>query len=129
MTTSLDFNMLHLEAPRNLLQITEGTLPEEDTVEVANPTVWIRTLARQQKQAEEDLKRLLELCSDTIDRTDQRIQWVESAYHALADGTRYVYDRVSANEKIAEEWIRSELTAVASAYQTFATDIWQAIIE
>jgi len=121
--------MLHLEAPRNLLQITEGTLPEEDTVEVANPTVWIRTLARQQKQAEEDLKRLLELCSDTIDRTDQRIQWVESAYHALADGTRYVYDRVSANEKIAEEWIRSELTAVASAYQTFATDIWQAIIE
>jgi len=51
MATSLDFNMLRLEAPRDLVQITDGTLPEEDVVEIANPAVWIRTLVQQQKQA------------------------------------------------------------------------------
>ena len=56
MTTSLDFNMLHLEVSHDLLQITDGTLPDEDAVEVANSAVWARTIAWQQKQAKEDLK-------------------------------------------------------------------------
>jgi len=45
MTTSSDFNMLCLEAPNDILQITDGTSPEADAVEVTNPAVWIRTLA------------------------------------------------------------------------------------
>ena len=75
------------------------------------------------------MKQLLELCGDTVDWADQCIQQVESTYHALADGTRYVYDRVSAHEKITEEWIRSELATMASTYQAFATEVWQAIIK
>jgi len=70
MTTSLDFNMLWLEAPYNLLQITDGTSRPEQAVEIANPTVWVRTLVRQQQQAESELQRLTELCGDVYDRTD-----------------------------------------------------------
>lgn len=69
------------------------------------------------------------MCGNTIDRTDKRIQQIESAYHTLMEGTRYVYDRVSANREIAENWARSELAAAANAYQTVARNIWQAIIE
>jgi len=64
MTTSSDFNMLQLEAPRDLLQITDGTPRPEQAVEIANRAVWVRTLVRQQQQAEIDLQRLMELCGD-----------------------------------------------------------------
>jgi len=101
--TSSDFNMLRLEAPRDLLQITSGTPSPEQSVELANPAVWVRTLVHQQRQAESDLRRLTELCGDAYNRTDRRTQEIERAYQTLAEGTRYVYDRVNANEKIAEE--------------------------
>jgi len=127
--TSSDFNMLRLEAPRDLLQITSGTPSPEQSVELANPAVWVRTLVHQQRQAESDLRRLTELCGDAYNRTDRRTQEIERAYQTLAESTRYVYDRVNANEKIAEEWIRSELSSAANAYQSLASNIWQAILE
>jgi len=100
---SSDFNMLRLEAPRDLLQITSGTPNPEQAVELANPAVWVRTLVHQQRQAENDLRRLTELCGDAYNKTDQRTREIEEAYQTLAEGTRYVDDRVNANEKIAEE--------------------------
>ena len=103
MTTSSDFNMLRLEAPRDLLQITDGPARPEQAVEIANPAVWVRTLVHQQQQAENDLQWLTELRGDTYDTTDRRRREIEQAYQTLAEGTRYVYDRVNANEKIAEE--------------------------
>jgi len=48
--------MLRLEAPRDLLQITDGTPVPEHAVEMANPAVWARTMARQQQQAESNLR-------------------------------------------------------------------------
>jgi len=129
MTTASDFNMLRLEAPRDLLQITNGAPNPEQAVEIANPAVWVRTLVHQQRQAENDLRRLTELCGDAYDRTDRRTREIEQAYQTLAEGTRYVYDRINANEKIAEEWIRSELSSAANAYQSLASNIWQAILE
>jgi len=54
--TSSDFNMHRLEAPRDLLQITDGTPGPEQAVEIANPAVWVRALVRQQRQAENDLQ-------------------------------------------------------------------------
>jgi len=33
--------MLRLEAPRHLLQITIGTAPLEQALELANPAVWV----------------------------------------------------------------------------------------
>jgi len=129
MTTSSDFNMLRLEAPHDLLQITNGTPRPEQAVEIANPTVWVRTLVCQQQQAESNLQRLTELCGDADDRTDRQTREIEQAYQTLAEGTRYVYDQVNTNEKIVEEWIRSELPNAANAYQSLARNVWQAIIE
>jgi len=129
MTTSSNFNMLRLEAPRDLLQITNGSPRPEQAVEIANPAVWVRTLVCQQQQAESDLQSLTELCGDTYDRTDRQTREIEQAYQSLTEGTRYVYDRVNANEKIAEEWIRSELSNAANVYQYLARNVWQAIIE
>jgi len=126
---STDFNMLRLEAPRNVLQITDGTEQAEETLEVANPATWLCALAKQQKQAEQDLAQLVHLCGNTVDHADQRIQQIEQAYRDLSDGTRYVYDRLSANQRITGEWIRSELAGAASAYQAFAHNVWGAIIE
>jgi len=129
MTTASDFNMLRLEAPRDLLQITNGAPNPEQAVEIANSAVWVRTLVHQQRQAENDLRWLTELCGDAYDRTDRRTREIEQAYQTLAEGTRYVYDRINANEKIAEEWICSELSSTANAYQSLASNIWQAILE
>jgi len=126
---STDFNMLRLEAPRDVLQITDGTEQAEQTLEVANPATWLRALAKQQKQAEQDLGQLVHLCGNTIDHADQRIQQIEQAYRDLSEGTRYVYDWLSANERITGDWIQSELASVASAYQAFAHNVWGAIIE
>jgi len=89
---STDFNMLRLEAPRDVLQITDGTEQAEETLEVANPATWLRALAIQQKQAEQDLAQLVHLCGNTIDHANQRIHQIEQAYRDLSDGTRYVYD-------------------------------------
>jgi len=116
--------MLRLEAPRDLLQITNGTPRPEHAVEIANPTVWVRTLVHQQQQAESNLKRLTELYGDAYDRTDRRMPEIQQAHQTLAEGTRYVYDRVNANEKIAEEWIRSELSKAANAYQSLTRNVW-----
>jgi len=96
--------MLRLEAPRDLLQITDRDLGPEPAVEIANSAVWVRTLVRHPRQAEHDLQRLTELCGDAYDKTDRRTREIEQAYQTLAEGTRYVYDRANANEKIVGEW-------------------------
>jgi len=97
--------------------------------QIANPAVWVRALVHQQRQAEEDMKQLVGLYGNTIDHTDQQIQRIEHANQALAEGTRYVYDRCNTNQETEEAWVRSELAAAANAYQTFTRNVWQAIIE
>jgi len=57
------------------------------------------------------------------------MQLIEEAYKILAEGTRYVYDRVHTNEEIAEAWVRTKLANAANAYQTLAYNVWQAILE
>jgi len=126
---STDLNMLRLEAPRDVLQITDGTAPVEETLEISNPATWLHALVKQQKQAEGDLAQLVRLCSNTVDKTDQRIKQIEQAYNDLSEGTRYVYDRLRANETITGDWIRSALASAATAYQAFAQNVWGAIIE
>jgi len=127
--TLTDFNMLCLEAPRDVLQITDGTAPTEETLEISNPATWLRALVKQQKQSEGDLAQLVRLCGNTVDETDQRIQQIEQAYHGLSEGTRHVYDRLHANETITGDWIRSKMASAATAYQAFAQHVWGAIIE
>jgi len=54
---------------------------------------------------------------------------IEEVNRTLAEGTRYVYDRVNAKEEIAATWVRTKLANAANAYQLLAHNIWQAILE
>jgi len=92
MSTSSDYNMLLLEAPQGLLQITNDEKATEEVLEIANPVGWMRTMANHQQQAEQDLRQLLDLCGNTMDRTDRQIRRIEAAYNRLAHGTQYVYE-------------------------------------
>jgi len=109
--------MLRLEAPRDMLQIKNDE--ETQTVEIANLVDWMRAIVNQQRQAEQDLRQLMEVCGDTVDRTDRRIQQVKKAYYKLSQGTQYIYEKMEAKEDITEAWVRNELTAAAIVYQTF----------
>jgi len=110
-----------------MLQIKNNK--ETQTVEIANPVDWMRAIVNQQRQAKQDLHHLMEVCGDTVDWTDRRIQQVEKAYYKLSEGTQYIYERMEAKEEIAEAWVRNKLTAAANAYKTFIQQIWEAIIE
>jgi hypothetical protein len=121
--------MLRLEAPRDIPMITSGSEPTEETVEIAKPASWIRSLAHQQEQAAQDLRQLYEACGNQFDPNDQRYRNIEKAYTALYNGCRYVYTQAQANSKIPEAWIRSELAVAANAYQTFSRQVWQGIID
>jgi hypothetical protein len=124
--SSTDFNMLRLEAPRELRQIASGTQSTEH-VEIASPATWLRCLVRHQTQAERDVQQLYEACGNQFDRTDQRMSSIETAYTELMNGTRYVYEQTQNNARVAEEWIRSELATTANAYQTFSQKVWESI--
>jgi len=129
MSITSDFNMLRLEAPCNLLQITQDKESTQASLEVSNPAGWMRTMASHQEQAEQDLCQLLDPCNNTVDRTDRRIHAIERAYGKLVQETQYRYERMEANEAVAEKWVRNELMVTANVYQTFDCQVWEAIIE
>jgi len=74
MSTTSDFNMLRLKAPRDLLQIKNDEELQNEVMKVANPMDWMRAIVNQQRQAEQDLRQLMDVCGNTVDRTDHRIQ-------------------------------------------------------
>jgi len=125
MSSSNDFDMLRLEAPRAILMINDTAPPEH--VEIASPPPWVRCLVRQQTQAERDLRQLYVACGDVVDRTDQRIVAIESAYNELLGGARYLFEQAQSNQRISEEWVRTELSATANAYQNFTQQVWEGI--
>jgi hypothetical protein len=123
MSSSSDFNMLRLEAPRDLLQITFGTDLTEATIDIPRPASWVRALVHPEEQAENDLRQLYDACGQEVDRTDRRIREIERAYLSLYNGTRYVYETAQSQAEIAEGWIRGELAVAANAYQTFTRQV------
>jgi len=129
MSTTSDYNMLRLEAPRGLLQITNDEETEEEALEIANPVGWMRAMANHQQQAEQDLRQLMDVCGNTLDHTDRRIRRIEAAYNRLAQGAQYVYEQMEAKEQISGNWVRNELMVSANAYQMFTRQVWEAIIE
>jgi len=129
MSTTSDYNMLRLEAPRGLLQITNKEESQEEALEITNPVGWMWAMANHQQQAELDLRQLLDVCGNTMDRTDRRIRRIEAAYNRLAQGAQYVYEQLEAKELISGDWVRNELMVAANAYQAFTRQVWEAIIE
>jgi len=65
-----------------MLQINNNK--QTQTVETANQVDWMRAIVNQQRQTEQDLCQLMEVCGDTVDRTDRRIQQVEKVYYTLS---------------------------------------------
>jgi len=49
MSTLSDYNILRLEVPRGLLQITNDEELQEETLEIANPVRWMRAIANHQQ--------------------------------------------------------------------------------
>jgi len=126
MLISTDFNMLHLEAPCNLLQITDGTRSMEH-VEIASPATWVRCQVRHQTQAERDLRQLYEVCSNKFDRSDAQMAAIERAYVELLEGACYLCEQTQNQVQISKDWIRMELATTANAYQTFSQKVWESI--
>jgi len=129
MSTTSDYNMLHLEAPRGLLQIANDEESWEEALEIANPVGWMQAMANHQQQAELDLHQLLDVCGNTMDRTDRRIRRIEAAYNRLSQGAQYVYEQLESKELISGDWVMNELMVAANAYQAFTRQVWEAIIE
>jgi len=129
MSTTSGYNMFRLEAPCGHLQITNDEESQEEALEIANPVGWMRAMANHQQQAELDLRQLLDLCGNTMDRTDRRIRKIEAAYNRLSQGAQYVYEQLEAKELISGDWVRNELMVVANAYQAFTRQVWEAIID
>jgi len=92
MSTTSDYNMLRLEASHGLLQITNNKEPREEALDIANPFAWMRAMANHQQQAEHDLRQLMDICGNTLDRTDRRVRRIEAAYNRRAQGAQYVYE-------------------------------------
>jgi len=109
MSTTSDYNMLRLEAPRGLLQITNDEEPLEEALEIANPVGWMRAMANHQQQAEQDLRQLMDICGNTLDHTDRCLRRIEAAYNRLAQRAQYVYEQMEAKEQISGDWVRKEL--------------------
>ena len=123
MSTTSDYNMLRLEAPRGLLQITNDEEPREEALEIANPVGWIRAMANHQQQAEQDLRQLMDVCGNTLDHTDRRVRQIEPAYNRLAQGAQYDYEQMEAREQISGDWVRNKLMVSANIYQTFTRQV------
>jgi len=58
--------MLHLQAPRGVLQITNDEEPAADALKIANPLGWMRAMTNHKQQAEQYLRQLMEACGDTV---------------------------------------------------------------
>jgi hypothetical protein len=91
MSSTTDFNMLRLEAPRDILQITAGTY-STDHMEIVSPSTWLRYLVRHQTQGERDIKPLFEVYGNFLDQNDQRIVNIEAAYNEHMNGIHYIYE-------------------------------------
>jgi hypothetical protein len=127
MSSSSDVNMLRLETPVTRLQITDSSGPTQTALEIIGPTSWVRMIVHQHHQAQQDLHQLYELCGQAFDQSDRRLRHFEQAYNTLYRGTLYIYERAVAN--VSHQWLQTELSKAANAYQTFGREVWQAIVE
>jgi len=119
--------MIRFEGPRTANEVQTQTDPNSMVVEITNPIAWVRQLVRQHQQAQDDLQTLYELCGDQFDRQDRRLRRIETNYTVLYESARYLHERLGKEQEISADWLQTELTAAANAYQVFARDTWAAI--
>jgi hypothetical protein len=126
---SSNVQMLLIDYPVNYEQALAHREPAEEAVQIRDPDSWLRTLVHQYTHVQRDLRQLYEACGQQIDRDDHRIRAIERNYQVLFEGTRYVYEVAQQGATASRDWLQTELTNAANAYQAFQQNIWQAIIE
>jgi len=125
--TESNVDMLRLEYPRTALEVYNDTETDQPTIDLPNPTAWVRLLVTQHQQVQWDLEQLHGMYGDAYDRPDRRIVAIEWNYHLLTQALEYVYKMAEANTTVSHEWMQTELMRTASAAQKFTTDVWTAI--
>jgi len=125
--TESNVDMLLLEYPRTALEVYNDTETDQPTIDLPNPTAWVRLLVTQHQQAQWDLEQLHGMCGDAYDRADRRIVAIERNYHLLTQAPKYVYKTAEANTTVSHEWMQTELMRTACAAQKFTADVWTAI--
>ena len=127
MAASSNVEMIRFEYPRTANEVQTQTDPSNAMVEIWNPIAWVRELVRQQQQAQDDLQTLYEMCGEQFDRQDRRLRRIETNYTVLYESARYLHEQLGREQQISADWLQTELTAAANAYQVFVRDTWAAI--
>jgi len=125
--TESNVDMLQLEYPRTTLEVYNDTETNQRTIDLPNPTAWVRLLVTQHQQAQWDLEQLHGMCGDVYDWANRQIVTFERNYHLLTQAIEYFYKTAEANTSVSHEWMQTELMRTASAAQKFTTDVWTAI--
>jgi len=121
--------MLRIEQPQTAIEIYYGIRPSLDTIEIQQPTAWVRLLVHQQRQAHRDLSELKRALGDKIDRTDLEVIEIERNYQVLCEAVQYLYSQQETDSTVSHEWIQTELMRMANVSQHFTADIWWTIVE
>jgi len=129
MATSSNVEMIRFEYPRTTNEVQTQTDPSSAMVEIQNPIAWVRQLVRQHQQAQDDLQTLYEMCGEQFNRQDRRFRRIETNYTVLYESAQYLHEQLGKEQQISADWLQTELTAAANAYQVFARDTWAAIEE
>jgi len=68
--TESNVDMLRLEYPRTAMEVYNDAETNQPTIDLPNPTAWVRLLVMQYQQAQWDLEQLHIMCGDAYDRAD-----------------------------------------------------------
>jgi len=115
--TESNVDMLRLEYPQMALEVYNDTETDQPTIDLPNPTAWVRLLVTQHQQAQWDLKQLHGMCSDAYDWADRRIIAIKRNYQQLTQALECVYKTAEANTTVSHEWMQTELMRTAGAVQ------------
>jgi len=76
--------MLRLEYPRTAKEVYNDAETDQPTIDLPNPTAWVRLLVTQHQLAHWNLEQLHGMCGGAYDRADQRIVAIEWNYQLLS---------------------------------------------
>ena len=112
--TESNVDILRLEYPRTVMEVFEDTETDQPTINLPNPTAWVRLLVTQHQQAQWDLKQLHGICGEAYNEANWRIIAIEWNYQLLTQALEYVNKTAKANTMVSHERMQTELKRNAS---------------
>jgi hypothetical protein len=99
---SSNVDMLRLEYPRTAMEVYNDQESDQTTIDMPNPSAWLRLLIQQQQQAQWDLEQLFNICGDAYDRADRGVVAIERTYGQLVAGMEYIYAQYQTNAEASQ---------------------------